>query len=184
MGKLIFKHGVMESGKTAELLMKAHLFKNKGKKVLLFRPSTDSRSQENLIESRVVPSATCQVLTAETLPSEFIGNTEVDVVFIDEAQFLQDSQVEDLADLADTTGALIMAYGLRVDFYGRLFRATKRLMELSDRIDEMPSMCECGKKATMHYLEEAPQDTNVLCGDTNIYKCLCRKCFKQYKEEF
>lgn len=181
MGKLIFKHGVMESGKTAELLMKAHLFKGKGKEVVLLRPSTDSRSRPDLIESRVVPSAACVTLAPDDLPSAHLSKCEV--ILVDEAQFLQESQVEDLADYADTHGVLIMAYGLRVDFFGRLFRGTKRFMELADRIDEMPSMCECGKKATMHYLEKAPQDTNVLCGDTNIYKCLCRKCFKQYSEK-
>lgn len=183
MGKLIFKHGVMESGKTAELLMKAHLFKQKGKRVIIFRPSTDTRSRKDLVESRVVPAAACVTLEPEELASSRINGHDYDVAFVDEAQFLQESQVEDLADLADTSNLFIMAYGLRVDFFGRLFKGSKRFIELADRIDEMPSMCECGKKATMHYLAKPPESTNVLCGDTNVYKCLCRKCFKEYLEK-
>lgn len=181
MGKLIFKHGVMESGKSAELLMKAWLFKQKGKDVAIIKPTMDTRDPVGILTSRVGIESPCIMLGPEEgihlltfLKDEFCKVP--DVILVDEAQFLQEAQVDELANFVDTYGVLCIAYGLKCDFSGHLFPATRRLIELADRIDEAPSMCECGKKATMHYRKVASNE-QILCGGADIYESVCRPCF-------
>lgn len=181
MGKLIFKHGVMESGKSAELLMKAWLFKRKGKDVAIIKPTMDTRDPQGTLTSRVGINSPCLMLGPEndlqaTLRHYGFLGVDLDVILVDEAQFLQESQVDALARLVDSHNILCIAYGLKCDFSGHLFPATRRLIELADRIDEAPSMCECGKKATMHYRKVA-SDEQILCGGADIYESVCRPCF-------
>lgn len=187
MGKLIFKHGVMESGKSAEILMKAWLFKQKGKEVVIIKPSLDTREPTGLLSSRVGISAPCISLSPECDLQALLRHqghlSDTDVILVDEAQFLQESQVDALARLVDAWGCLCIAYGLKCDFSGHLFPATRRFMELADRIDEAPSMCQCGKKATMHYRKVASKE-QVLCGDTDIYESVCRPCFMKLSGEY
>lgn len=180
-GKLIFKHGVMEAGKSAELLMKAFLFREKGKQVLILKPSTDTRDLSGTLTSRVGLAEDCEMLAPnERINDAFFHRHWVDlrpdIILVDEAQFLSESQVEQLANLVDTYGILCIAYGLKCDFSGHLFEGSKRLIELADRIDEAPSMCKCGRKAIMHYRRVASKE-QVLCGDTDVYESVCRPCF-------
>lgn len=180
MGKLIFKHGVMESGKSAELLMKAWLFKQKGKDVAIIKPTMDTRDPVGTLTSRVGLSEPCLMLGPEdsicSLISTHGPSICTDIILIDEAQFLQEHQVDELARVVDANNLLCIAYGLKCDFSGHLFPATRRLIELADRIDEAPSMCECGKKATMHYRKVASNE-QILCGGADIYESVCRPCF-------
>lgn len=184
-GKLIFKHGVMESGKSAELLMKAYLFEQKGKYVTILKPTLDIRSAQGVIESRVGISHDCVMIGPEDSVCDVVSTlgTSIltDIILVDEAQFLQESQVDELADVVDRNNILCIAYGLKNDFSGHLFPATRRLFELADRIDESPSMCDCGRKATMHY-RIVESNEQVLCGD-DIYKSVCRPCYNKLKAQ-
>lgn len=185
-GKLIFKHGVMEAGKSAELLMKAYLFREKGKKVVIIKPSLDTRDAQGVLSSRVGISAPCVSIGPENDLQATLRHyghlSDTDVILVDEAQFLQEDQVDALARIVDSWGALCIAYGLKCDFSGHLFPASRRLVELADRIDEAPSMCKCGRKATMHYRSVASEE-QVLCGDTDIYHSVCRPCFMKLTEK-
>lgn len=177
MGKLIFKHGVMDSGKSAELLMKAYLFNEKGKKVAVLKPSLDTREATGTLSSRIGISSPCVVITPEdSIQAALKWFKDLDIILVDEAQFLQEHQVDGLASIVDSRDVLCMAYGLKCDFSGHLFPASRRFIELADRIDEAPSMCKCGRKATMHYRRVASQE-QVLCGDTDIYESVCRPCY-------
>lgn len=185
-GKLIFKHGVMEAGKSAELLMKAFVFREKGKRVVILKPSLDTREPQGTLSSRVGISSPCISISAESDIHAVLRHygylNDTDVILVDEAQFLQESQVEQLASFVDTYEVLCIAYGLKCDFSGHLFPATRRFIELADRIDEAPSMCKCGRKATMHYRTVASNE-QVLCGDTDIYESVCRPCFMKLSGE-
>lgn len=181
MGKLIFKHGVMEAGKSAELLMKAFVFREKHKEVLILKPSLDSRDLSGTLTSRVGLSEDCEMISpTENFGYLFMRDHWIEriphVILVDEAQFLTSKQVEQLARFVDKYDILCLAYGLKCDFSGHLFEGTKRLIELADRIDEAPSMCKCGRKATMHYRKVA-SEVQILCGDTDIYESVCRPCY-------
>lgn len=185
-GKLIFTHGTMEAGKSAELIQKAYQFDRKGFKVVVLKAASDVRSPEGKIKSRIGLDWDCLLLAhgasvEQTIVSGIQGQ-RADVILVDEAQFIDKDQVDELAFLADTRGTFVMAYGLRVDFNGELFPATKRFMEVADRIDEMPSICECGAKAT-HHVKLGGSDNQVSCGAAEKYKSVCRRCFRRYKEQ-
>lgn len=176
MGKLIFHHGVMEAGKTSLLIQKAYLFEQKGKNVLVIKPSLDTRSSTGSIESRIGLSWPCVDLG----PEDSIRSpqwTQPDIILVDEAQFLQPAQVEELAHLADDLDILVIAFGLKNNFQGTLFAGSKRLIELADRVDESPSMCQCGKKATMHLRVGGSTQNEISCGGSEKYLSVCRGCY-------
>jgi thymidine kinase len=183
-GKLIFKHGVMEAGKSAELLMKAFLFREKGKHVTILKPTLDTRDPQGILTSRVGIQSKCAMVGPEDVIHSVLAREACipDIILVDEAHFLQERQVEQLTEYVDIKGILCIAYGLKNDFSGHMFNATRRFMELADRIDEAPSMCKCGRKATMHIRKVASQE-QVLCGDTDIYESVCRPCFMKFHGE-
>lgn len=205
-GKLLFRYGVMGSAKTAHLLMSAFNFEEKGKKVYLAKPAIDTRSG-NKISSRVPGLEKECVLIGrsdkifdklfkvdvkcDNLINNLLGNIKVlpssppfnsTIILIDEAQFLTESQVNELSDLADN-GYFIICYGLRTDSNTHLFEGSKRLMELADTIDEIKSMCSCGRKATIN--ARIDENGNILhnvenqieIGGNERYISMCRRCY-------
>lgn len=185
MGKLIFTVGVMDSGKSALLCQKHHHFTNKGNLVVALKPSVDTR--DDVIKSRVGLSVKCMCIEEDQLPSDIITDyvditeTYPDIILVDEAQFLNAKQVEDLAYMACNNDILVMAFGLKCDFEGKLFEGTQHLFALANRSDELAAMCDCGSKATMH-IRLTDQKEQVVCGDMDIYKSVCTKCFLEHKQ--
>ena len=103
-------------------------------------------------------------------------------VLVDEAQFLSEAQVDQLAHLADAVGVPVLAYGLRTDFQGRLFPGSARLLALADALVELKSVCACGRKATMNlrvdeqgHAVAAGAQTEI--GGNDRYVALCRRHF-------
>ncbi|AUS01999.1 thymidine kinase [Vibrio phage 3.058.O._10N.286.46.B8] len=187
MGKLIFVHGVMDSGKSALLCQKHHHFKNKGNRVMVMKSAMDERGASDLISSRVGLSVRCWVLGVSESPYKTLGmhaqssGSYPDIILVDEAQFLNAVQVEDLARIAHDEDVLVMAFGLKCDFEGKLFEGTQHLFALANRCDELAAMCECGRKATMH-IRLTEQKEQIVCGDMDIYKSVCTKCFLDHKD--
>ena len=108
-------------------------------------------------------------------------------ILIDEAQFLTEQQVEQLAKIVDDMDIEIMCFGLRTDFQSKLFQGSKRLMELADEIEEVKSRCSCGRKTSIN----ARFDENgnivtfgeqIVIGGNDKYKPLCRKCWNKLKK--
>jgi thymidine kinase len=104
---------------------------------------------------------------------------KLDCVLVDEAQFLLPAQVVQLCEVADFLGVPVMCYGLRGDFRAELFAGSATLMALADDIEELKTICWCGKKATInarvldgHVLRQGPQ---LLIGGNETYTALCRK---------
>ena len=111
-------------------------------------------------------------------------NSYLEWIFVDEAQFLTEEQVDQLSDVVDYLGINVMCYGLRTDFKSRLFPGSKRLFELADTIEEIKSTCECGNKTIINarvdkdgnVLKNGPQ---TLVGGDDRYISICRKCWKR-----
>ena len=103
-------------------------------------------------------------------------------VLVDEAQFLNKEHVEQLSDLVDYLDIPVICYGLRCDFKNELFEGSKALLTRSDKIEELKTICECGKKATcnMRILNGkiVTSGNQILIGDLE-YKSVCRKCYKE-----
>ncbi|MBP7059945.1 MAG: thymidine kinase [Lachnospiraceae bacterium] len=186
MAKLYFRYGAMGSSKTANALMVRYNYMEKGQNALLLKPEVDNRDGEMVIKSRIDLSSACETVenflkTAEkNWFLEKDGSWEnYDCIIIDESNFLSASDVDKLAEIVDVFNIPIICYGLRTDFTGHLFEGSKRLMEIADKIEEVPTVCWCGHRA--HFNARVSDGKivrdgeQVMMGGNESYVSLCRK---------
>ena len=152
----------------------------------------DNRAGEGRIASRIGIGAAADTFdeTDELFAkiSARLSAGEVACVFIDEAQFLSEEQVWQLARAVDDLGVPVMCYGLRVDFQGKLFPGSAALLALADEMREVRTICHCGKKATMVVRRDAEGRTlregaQVQIGGNETYVSLCRRHWREAVED-
>ena len=176
MAKLYFRYGAMGSSKTANAIMVRYNYLERGQKVLMLKPKLDSRDGETMVASRCGLSCACGYMEdIDTYPVE-----EYDCVIVDEAQFLTKAQVEKLVEIVDDRHVPVIAYGLRTDFQGNLFEGSQWLLAWADTIEEIKTVCWCGKAATCNarFNEKGEMITHgdqVVLGANDSYIALCRK---------
>jgi len=149
--KLYFRYGTMNSSKTANLLMVAHNYITQKKNVLLIKPSIDNRFGEEIIKSRTGLQLKADILlnSFDNLLKNDIDYSKFSIILVDEAQFLTEEHVEQLREI--TLKVPVICYGLRTDYKTKLFPGAKRLMELSDSIEEVKTVCVyCNKKSVIN----------------------------------
>lgn len=193
IGKLYFRYGTMGSAKTALLLTTAYNFEERGMAYLCLKPVTDTREAKNVIRSRIGIERECgwiyqdtnlygrieQMNTQDCLPAW---------ILVDEAQFLTEPQVDQLAKAVDDFGCNVMCFGLRTDFRTRLFEGSRRLFEIADSIEEVKSTCSCGRKTIVNARidsrgEVITEGQQVEIGGNDRYVALCRKCWNDRRGE-
>lgn len=154
---LHFYYGVMGSSKTAQLLMQRYNYQQLGLKVALVKPAVDTRAGQNVVFSRVGLQADAELVLGpnHSIREQLLwlaaqrAHSDFQYLFIDEAQFLSEAQVQELAELSDSLD--IFCYGLKTDFRGQFFPGSAALLRLAEVIAEVPGgLCWCGKKATMN----------------------------------
>ncbi len=151
MAKLYFRYGTMDSAKTLNLLAVAHNYRKQGKRCLLMKPKLDDRFGAATIRSRSGLEAEADLLIEPGQPLPIERLAEQDCILVDEAQFLSTETVEALRDVTVDYGVPVICYGLRTDFQTHLFEGSRRLLELSDSIEEVKVTCvECGRKAVFN----------------------------------
>lgn len=180
----------MSSAKTLNLLAAAHTYQQQARKVVLVKPSLDDRFGKDCIQSRAGLEKKADILLSKTdrlSPNQFRG---VDCILVDEVQFLNPLQVEDLRAISIEANVPVICYGLRTDFKSKLFEGSKRLMELADAIEEVKTTCNfCSKKAifNMKFINGKPslRGPQVDLGAEEKYLAACGKCYfeKLGKEE-
>jgi len=175
MAKLYFRYGAMGSSKTANAIMVQYNYEERGQKVLMVKPALENRDGARTVKSRSGLSTECVFM--EELDT--IDVAAYDCVIVDEAQFLTKAQVEKLVFIVDELNVPVIAYGLRGDFQGNLFEGSTWLMAWADTIEEVKTICWCGKKATCNarvydgrVVKEGEQ---VLLGGNSQYVSLCRR---------
>ncbi|MCQ2458144.1 MAG: thymidine kinase [Clostridia bacterium] len=176
MAKLYYRYGAMGSSKTANAIMVQYNYHERNQKVLMVKPQLDNRDGERVVKSRCGLSTECvfmEELTSDELVKQY------DCVIVDEAQFLTKAQVETLVHIVDDLSIPVIAYGLRADFRGEFFEGSKWLMAWADTIEEVKTICWCGKKATCNtrviggrVVKEGEQ---IVLGGNESYVSLCRK---------
>jgi thymidine kinase len=174
----------MNSSKTANLLMVCHNYESQGKKVLLIKPELDNRFGENIIKSRIGLEKTATLVIDEKY--KIIGipyNWEYyDICLVDEANFLTVDQINELRKL--TIWFPVICYGLKTDYRSELFPASKRLLEISDQIEEIKTICNyCNKKAiiNMKYIDGIVIKTGSNkpdLGGEDKYLAVCWNCWQ------
>ena len=200
MAKLYFKYGAMKSGKTTEIIKTYYNYIDpfKGnKKVLIMKPGDDkkagakiqSRSGAELNTDYVVPSN----VDVYGLIAYHLLNNNVDVIIVDEAQFLTPKQVDELSDVVDNFDIPVLCYGLRADAFGHVFPGSLRLFEIADKIEEMKAICKCGNKATFNlrlnkineeYIPVFEGEQIAIAGSDSEYDSVCRRCYKKLRKEY
>ncbi|MDY3280647.1 MAG: thymidine kinase, partial [Eubacteriales bacterium] len=144
MAKLYFRYGAMGSSKTANAVMVQYNYQERGQKALMLKPRLDNRDGERVVGSRAGLHAACSYMEEiDQLPLR-----DYDCVIVDEAQFLKKAQVERLVEIVDQMNIPVICYGLRTDFQGNLFEGSQWLLAWADTIEEVKTVCWCGKKAT------------------------------------
>lgn len=188
MAKLYFYYASMNAGKSTNLLQADFNYRERGMATMLFTAAIDDRFAAGTISSRIGLSAPATPFDIGTDIAAQVAARHADApvacVLVDEAQFLTDAQVDQLAWLADTLGVPVLAYGLRTDFQGALFPGSARLLALADSLIEIKSVCACGRKATMNLrVDDAgrpiAQGQQTEIGGNDRYVALCRRHFTE-----
>ena len=156
-GKVLFKYGTMNSGKSMHLLATAYNFQEHNIPFLVLKSEIDDRDGENVIHSRALGDRECVSIGKE-------------------------ANIYELVAIADNMGINIICYGLRTDFKTRLFPASKRLFELADSVEEIKSSCYCGSKTIVNARVNSERQivtegAQVEVGGDDRYVSLCRRCY-------
>lgn len=189
MAKLYFRYGVMGSSKTANALMVRYNYEERGQDALLVKPAVDQRDGARFVASRAGLSHPCIYF------SDLMGMTPRQLkpyacIIVDEAQFLTRDEVRYLTDLVDDWNIPVICYGLRSDFSLKGFPGSTRLLELAHTIEEMKTICTCGRKATCNcrkvngrFVFEGEQVAIDLENDVQ-YVSMCPQCYFRERSAF
>ena len=188
MAKLYFHYSAMNAGKSTMLLQASHNYRERHMTTLLFTAKLDDRAGAGRIASRIGLGDAALTFAPEddlyAIVADHLETAPVHCVFVDEAQFLSEDQVWQLARVADRLDVPVMAYGLRTDFQGKLFPGSLALLAIADSVREVRTICRCGRKATMvvrlgpdgKVVREGDQ---VAIGGNDRYVSLCRRHWEE-----
>ena len=179
MAQLYFKYGAMGSSKSANALMARFNYEERGQETLLVKPQLDTRDGDHMVRSRIGLEHPCIYFhEMQQMPDAELQKYAC--IIVDEAQFLTKDEVYYLVHLVDDFGIPVICYGLKADFKGELFPGSYQLLVLADKLEEVKTICWCGKKAAFnarfdehgHVVKEGEQ---VVLGANDKYIGLCRR---------
>ena len=188
MAKLYFYYSAMYSGKTTSLIQSAHNYEIKNMIPVVLKPNIDDREG---VEPKVVnrtgmeyPATIvdCTDISSMIDACDDIKKAGVDVVLVDEVQFLSVEHIRCLEELVDHSNIPVLCFGLRNSFNGGGFPGSDYLLQHADKLVEMKGICHCGKKATHNLMvvDDVPfygSDDPIKVGDIGLYHSVCRKHF-------
>ncbi|MFN7095945.1 MAG: thymidine kinase [Gammaproteobacteria bacterium] len=188
MAKLYFYYSAMNAGKSTTLLQSSYNYQERGMDTLLFTPLIDDRMETGTIASRIGLSAKAvgfdnTIDLYEYTAKAIATNERLKCVLVDEAQFLTKQQVAQLSDIADQLNIPVLAYGLRTDFRGEPFEGSLYLLSWAEELNEIKTICHCGRKATMNLrIDEhgkiIKDGAQVEIGGSERYISVCRRHHK------
>jgi thymidine kinase len=194
VAKLYFRYGAMNSGKSTAMLQAAYNYEERGHRVLLAKPAIDTKGDMGIlsrlgvtrdVDFLIAPETdaygTFQQLRERTIKRY---DTDVSALLVDEAQFLTESQVDDLLRIALLEGIPVLAYGIRTDFQTVAFPGSRRLLEVAHSLEELKTICRCGRKAIFNartvdgvFVFDGAQ---VAIDGVDVgYESLCGNCYLQ-----
>jgi thymidine kinase len=196
MSKLYFRHGAMNSGKSTALLQAAHNYEERGQSVLLAKPAVDTKGDTAILSRLGVDRHVDFLVTPDlNLRTEFQKRsslqreqtgTRVACLLLDEAQFLTRDQVDQALEIAVLDDVPVLAFGIRTDFLTNGFPGSLRLLEIAHSLEELKTICRCGKKAMFNgrkvndeFVFDGAQV--AIDGDQVTYESLCPSCYFREK---
>jgi thymidine kinase len=208
VAKLYFRYGAMNSGKSTSLLQAAYNYEERGQHVLLAKPEIDTKGADQIdsrlgvartVDFLIAPDADLRSLFAEhrarvqaraedaLIPESTATGAAPDVacLLIDEAQFLTRAQVDDLLRIVVLDRIPVLAYGIRTDFQTQAFPGSRRLLELAHSLEELKTICRCGRKALFNarlvggrFVFDGDQVAiDELSADRVTYESMCAECY-------
>lgn len=191
MANIHFKHSAMNAGKTTQLIQAAFNYTERGMHPIILKPKIDTRSGAASVNARIGLEHKC----IDFLPNECVSAIvreanalrEVDVVLIDEAQFMSEAQVMDLITVAKLYNIPVVCYGLKTDFSGNLFVGSAKLLAIADKFEALKTICWCGDGATQNARIDANGDmvtvgNSIEVGDVGgRYVPLCMKHYAYHQ---
>ena len=186
MAKLHFKYGTMNSGKSIDLIRTAHNYEECGYNVLVMKPIIDTKGAD-MLDSRVGLKRKVDILINDDSILKLLKNKITDnlaCIFIDEAQFLNKKQIDELFFITKKLDIPVICYGLRTNFKMESFEGSRRLLEIADELEELKTLCKCmeiarfaGRKVNNEYTLDG-LEVKIDGKDENIeYVPLCGKCY-------
>ncbi|MFW8635233.1 thymidine kinase [Cribrihabitans pelagius] len=188
MAKLYFHYSTMNAGKSTVLLQASHNYRENDMETYLLTAQLDNRAGPGRIASRIgIGERADTFAEGDDLFARIqarLARGAVAAIFVDEAQFLTPEQVWQLARVVDDLRVPVLAFGLRVDFQGKLFPGSATLLALADEMREVRTICHCGKKATMVVRQDGEgrvltEGDQVQIGGNETYVSLCRRHWRQ-----
>ena len=196
MAKLYFRYGAMNSGKTTALMQVAYNYKERGMRVLILKPAVDTKGQDSIVSRLGISCKVDRLVTPEMDVVELVREdtaahgAPAACVLCDESQFFTPEQAEQLFLVTVDLGIPVICYGLRADFMMRGFPGSTRLLELAHTIEELKTICACGRKAICNgrkvngeYVFEGAQVAIDLQNDVQ-YVSMCPQCYFREKRAF
>lgn len=194
MSKLYFRYGAMNSGKSTNLMQVAYNYEERGMKVKIFKPRIDIKGGNQLVsrlgvkrmaDYSVSPDDQLYEITEKWIQDE----GEIHCILVDEAQFLNAKQIDELLKVAVVLKVPVICYGLRTDFRMNGFEGSERLLLLAHSIEELKTICKCGKKAILNGRklngEFIFQGEQVAIDEEGhvTYQSLCADCYFRYQKQ-
>lgn len=192
MSKLYFRYGAMNCGKSTHLMQVAHNYEERGMRVVLIKPSTDTKNGEKLL-SRLGVERQVNFLIKENdsiitmIKKDIKENGVLDCILVDEVQFLKAHQIDELFKIAVINDIPVICYGLRTDFMAKGFEGSERLLLIAHSVEEMKTICKCGRKAIFNGRKIngkfvfSGEQIAIDNTDNVEYESLCGHCYYKYK---
>jgi thymidine kinase len=188
MAKLYFRYSAMNSGKTTALLQAAYNYEERGMSVIVIKPAIDTKGN-NELSSRLGTVRKADIVSKgqdniRAILDARLADTPLRCVLVDEAQFLTPKQVDELFWFAVEKDIPVLAYGLRSDFQTKGFPGSTRLLELAHELQELKTICGCGRKAVFNGRKQnnkfiSSGEQVAIDGKGAIdYESLCAACYK------
>ena len=191
MAKLYFRYGAMNCGKSTAIMQVAYNYFERGMKALIIKPSIDTKGDDKVV-SRLGLDRRVDYLIKKSddiyeMINKHLEKEKIHCLLVDEVQFLKSQQVDELLAIAVTLGVPVICYGLRTDFLMNGFEGSERLLLIAHTIEELKTICTCGRKATLNgrmvngkYVFEGEQV--AIDGENQVaYQSLCATCYLEYR---
>lgn len=192
MAKLFFRYGAMNCGKTTNLIQVSHNYMERNMKTLLIKPKVDTKGGEEVLSRLNISRKVDILLSSEenifNIISKLNLEEKIDCILVDEVQFIKKEQIDQLFEIAIKLNIPVICYGLRTDFKMKGFEGSERLLLLAHSIEELKTICRCGRKAILNtrkinnkFVFEGEQI--VIDGEDEVtYESLCGQCYFNEKE--
>lgn len=195
MSKLYFRYGAMNCGKSTNLLQVAYNYEERGMKVIIIKPMTDTKGGNKVVSRLGVTREAGMYLPGDRnifveVENWIRENGTLHCILVDEVQFFKKEQIDQLFEIAVKMDIPVICYGLRTDFQMNGFEGSTRLLLIAHSLEELKTICQCGKKALLNgrkingkFVFEGKQ-VAIDNEDCVEYEALCPKCYYELKRQY